>query len=50
MIVFCGDVSSTRQHSIRGTPLKKKMMICRSMIVHIGYFEVTINKHSYIAD
>jgi len=21
--VFCGDVSSTRQHSIRGTPLKK---------------------------
>jgi len=23
-IVFCGDVSSTRQHSIKGTPLKKK--------------------------
>jgi len=24
MIVFSGDVSSTWQHSIRGTPLKKK--------------------------
>jgi len=23
-IVFSGDVSSTRQHSVRGTPLKKK--------------------------
>jgi len=25
-IVFSGDVSSTRQHSIRGTPLKKRML------------------------
>ena len=27
-IVFCCDVSSTRQHSIRGTPLKKRLILC----------------------
>jgi len=33
-IVFSGDVSSTRQHSIRVTPLKKKKMFSSDVLTY----------------
>jgi len=36
-VVFSGDVSSTRQYSIRGTPLKKKV----TALCLLQCFEIT---------
>ena len=43
-IVFSGDVSSTRQHSIRGTPLKKTIAYHSCIIMSVKLFYPFVNK------